>query len=70
MPLGVIDMVCKLVIMNLSDRYRDRTAFGAFAMCLPFIGGMIMLVGPQNNRGVLLFGCESAASRRILFWML
>jgi len=59
MPLGVIDMVCKLVIMNLSDRYRDRTAFGAFAMCLPFIGGMLMLMGPQNNRGVLLFGCES-----------
>jgi ACS family allantoate permease-like MFS transporter len=59
MPLGIIDMVCKLVIMNLSDRFRDRTAFGAFAMCLPFAGGMIMLLGPQTNKGVLLFGCKS-----------
>jgi hypothetical protein len=58
MPLGVIDMVCKLVIMNLSDYYQDRTAFGALAMCLPFTGGMIMLLAPQDNKGVLLFGCE------------
>lgn len=58
MPLGIIDMVCKLVIMNLSDYYQDRTAFGALAMCLPFTGGMIMLLAPQDNKGVLLFGCE------------
>jgi len=58
MPLGVIDMVCKLVVMNLSDRFQDRTAFGALAMCLPFAGGMIMLLGPQHNKGVLLFGCK------------
>lgn len=49
-------MGCKLIIMNLSDRYNDRTGFGIGAMCLPFIGGMIMLVGPQTNKGLLLFG--------------
>lgn len=61
MPLGIIDMACKLIIMNLSDRYQDRTAFGALAMCLPFAGGLIMLLAPQDNKGVLLFGCESAS---------
>jgi hypothetical protein len=58
MPLGVIDAACKLIIMHLSDRYNDRTAFAMGAMCLPFVGGMIMLLGPQSNRGVLLFGCK------------
>jgi ACS family allantoate permease-like MFS transporter len=62
MPLGVIDMGCKLIIMNLSDYYRDRTAFGMFAMCLPFTGGMIMLLAPQTNKGVLLLGCEFSVS--------
>ncbi|WWC93568.1 hypothetical protein V866_000403 [Kwoniella sp. B9012] len=56
LPLGAIDMFCKLIIMNLSDRFRDRTGFGMLAMCLPFVGGLIMLLAPQNNKGVLLFG--------------
>lgn len=56
MPLGAIDMICKLVIMNLSDYYGDRTLFGSLAMCLPFAGGLIMLLAPQTNKGVLLFG--------------
>ncbi|OCF35092.1 hypothetical protein I317_01802 [Kwoniella heveanensis CBS 569] len=56
MPLGAIDMACKLIIMNLSDRFRDRTGFAMFAMCLPFTGGLIMLLAPQTNKGVLLFG--------------
>ncbi|WWC69090.1 uncharacterized protein I206_103026 [Kwoniella pini CBS 10737] len=56
LPLGAIDMSCKLIIMNLSDRFRDRTAFAIFAMSLPFIGGLIMLEAPQTNKGVLLFG--------------
>jgi ACS family allantoate permease-like MFS transporter len=59
MPLGVIDLGCKLILMNLSDYFRDRTAFGMFAMCLPFTGGLIMLLAPQTNKGVLLLGCES-----------
>ncbi|WVQ78692.1 hypothetical protein IAT38_000779 [Cryptococcus sp. DSM 104549] len=56
MPLGIIDTGCKLIIMNLSDRYNDRTGFGMAAMCLPFMGGLIMLCAPQSNQGLLLFG--------------
>lgn len=56
MPLGAIDMGCKLIIMNLSDRFNDRTGFGIGAMALPTAGGLIMLLAPQTNKGVLLFG--------------
>ncbi|KAK4686179.1 MFS transporter, ACS family, allantoate permease, partial [Tremellales sp. Uapishka_1] len=56
MPLGLVDTGCKLIFMNLSDYYRDRTAFGMAAMCLPFMGGLIMLLGPQIDKGLLLFG--------------
>lgn len=56
MPLGVIDMGTKLVLMNLSDYFQDRTGFAMLALTGPFVGGLIMLLAPQTNKGVLLFG--------------
>ncbi|KAL7423536.1 hypothetical protein Q5752_001116 [Cryptotrichosporon argae] len=56
MPLGCVDFGSKLILMNLSDHFRDRTLFGMIAMCFPFVGGMVMLLAPQDNKGVLLFG--------------
>ncbi|KAK4703602.1 MFS transporter, ACS family, allantoate permease, partial [Phenoliferia sp. Uapishka_3] len=65
MPGGFVDLLFKLVLMNLSDRFQDRTvrSFAMVAISFPFMGGLIMLLGPQTNRGVLLFGyyCISAA---------
>ena len=67
MPLGVIDMGTKLVLMNLSDYFQDRTSFAMLALTGPFVGGLIMLLAPQSNKGVLLFGCERRLSHRASF---
>lgn len=83
-PGGAVDIAAKLILMRLSDKFKDRTVrpaplapslsqladprsssqlFAMVAICFPFMGGLIMMLAPQDNAGPLLFGyyCISAA---------
>lgn len=49
MPGGAVDIIAKILLMRLSDKYKDRTLFASIAICFPFMGGLIMMFAPQDN---------------------
>ncbi|KAJ5499823.1 Major facilitator superfamily domain general substrate transporter [Penicillium expansum] len=56
MPMGVVDITCKLGLTYLSDRFFDRTLFAIIAILIPMIGGIMMIVIPIHAKAGLLIG--------------
>ncbi|KAB8248679.1 major facilitator superfamily domain-containing protein [Aspergillus flavus] len=63
MPMGLVDIVCKLGLTYLSDRFLDRTIFAIIAILIPMVGGILMIVLPLDAKAGLLVGyyCIGAA---------
>ncbi|KAE8158898.1 major facilitator superfamily domain-containing protein [Aspergillus tamarii] len=63
MPMGLVDIACKLGLTYLSDRYLDRTSFAILAILIPMLGGILMIVLPLHAKAGLLVGyyCIGAA---------
>jgi MFS family permease len=56
MPMGIVDIVCKLGLTYLSDRFLDRTLFAMIAILIPMVGGIMMIVIPLHAKPGLLIG--------------
>jgi MFS family permease len=56
MPMGIVDIVCKLGLTYLSDRFLDRTLFAIIAILIPMVGGIMMIVIPLHAKPGLLIG--------------
>jgi ACS family allantoate permease-like MFS transporter len=56
MPMGLVDITCKLGLTYLSDRFFDRTLFAIIAILIPMVGGIMMLVIPLHAKAGLLIG--------------
>ncbi|RAK82208.1 putative allantoate permease [Aspergillus fijiensis CBS 313.89] len=56
MPMGLVDIVCKLGLTYLSDRFLDRTIFAIIAILIPMVGGILMIVLPLHAKAGLLMG--------------
>ncbi|KAJ5985797.1 hypothetical protein N7522_012993 [Penicillium canescens] len=56
MPMGLVDIACKLGLTYLSDRFFDRTLFAIIAIMIPMIGGIMMTVIPLDAKAALLVG--------------
>jgi MFS family permease len=56
MPMGLVDITCKLGLTYLSDRFFDRTLFAIIAIMIPMIGGIMMTVIPLDAKAALLIG--------------
>ena len=56
MPMGLVDIVCKLGLTYLSDRFFDRTLFAFIAILIPMVGGIMMIVIPFHAKAGLLIG--------------
>ncbi|KAJ5640067.1 uncharacterized protein N7484_007929 [Penicillium longicatenatum] len=56
MPMGLVDIVCKLGLTYLSDKFFDRTLFATIAIMIPMIGGIMMVVIPLHAKAALLIG--------------
>ncbi|KAJ9487572.1 hypothetical protein VN97_g5739 [Penicillium thymicola] len=56
MPMGIVDITCKLGLTYLSDRFFDRTLFAIIAILIPMIGGIMMIVIPVHAKAGLLIG--------------
>ncbi|KAJ5744295.1 hypothetical protein N7533_009165 [Penicillium manginii] len=56
MPMGIVDITCKLGLTYLSDRFFDRTLFAIIAILIPMIGGIMMIVIPVEAKAGLLIG--------------
>ncbi|PYI31327.1 putative allantoate permease [Aspergillus indologenus CBS 114.80] len=56
MPMGLVDIVCKLGLTYLSDRFLDRTIFAIIAILIPMVGGILMIVLPLHAKAGLLVG--------------
>ncbi|KAI2817346.1 hypothetical protein CBS147343_3246 [Aspergillus niger] len=63
MPMGLVDISCKLGLTYMSDRLLDRTLFAIIAILIPMIGGILMIVLPFHAKAGLLVGyyCIGAA---------
>lgn len=55
-PSGVFDIVGKLLLTWLSDKYRDRSLFSCIAILFAMVGGVLMITLPQDAKVGLLFG--------------
>ncbi|OQE11086.1 hypothetical protein PENVUL_c003G01206 [Penicillium vulpinum] len=56
MPMGAVDIICKLGLTYLSDRFFDRTLFAIIAIMIPMIGGIMMTAIPLDAKAALLIG--------------
>ncbi|PYH85794.1 putative allantoate permease [Aspergillus uvarum CBS 121591] len=56
MPMGLVDIVCKLGLTYLSDRFLDRTILAIIAILIPMVGGILMIVLPLHAKAGLLVG--------------
>ncbi|KAJ5287313.1 hypothetical protein N7478_002999 [Penicillium angulare] len=56
MPMGLVDITCKLGLTYLSDKYLDRTIFAVIAILIPMVGGILMIVLPLHAKAGLLIG--------------
>ena len=56
MPMGLVDIICKLGLTYLSDRFLDRTVFAIIAILIPMVGGIMMITIPMHAKAALLVG--------------
>ncbi|KAJ5175686.1 uncharacterized protein N7482_001563 [Penicillium canariense] len=56
MPMGIVDIACKLGFTYLSDKFLDRTLFATIATLIPMVGGIMMIVIPLHAKAGLLIG--------------
>ncbi|KAL3431038.1 major facilitator superfamily domain-containing protein [Aspergillus tetrazonus] len=55
-PSGVFDIGGKLLFTYLSDKFLDRTLMAFLAILCAMVGGILMIVVPQDIKPVLLIG--------------